>query len=87
MSIIGFHPDLMCGLNRVREEKNTQTVIMYFPEYHCCDMGGAIIVAERFNPDVRNIQTYSGDRTDTFYQKVDNEWRSFPPLLWSRKDK
>lgn len=48
----------------------------YFPEGDCCDMSGAIKIAETLSAGIKCIVTYSGAVPDTIYQKQRGEWRS-----------
>jgi hypothetical protein len=49
-------PDvLMCECEKLVFPAGSTTVEMYFPRTHCCDMDGAIKVAEMVRPKVREI--------------------------------
>ena len=46
----------------------------------CCDMRGAIDLAEQIMPDVWRIVTFRGRKMDTIYKRIRGEWKAFDPL-------
>ena len=44
------------------------------PEYQCCDMRGAIKIAQVLCPLVRRIDTYAGGALDITYSRRGGEW-------------
>lgn len=48
---------------------------------NCCDMQGAIAIAERLMPGVIRILTYSGADKDTEYRRDGPTWRA---ILWDQ---
>ncbi|EIC23403.1 hypothetical protein [Thiorhodovibrio frisius] len=49
------------------------------PDMNCCDMGGAIKIAQYLYPDVDKIDTFSGGQPDTKYRfdHDGSEWKAF----------
>ena len=43
---------------------------------HCCDMEGAVKIAEFLMPDVHTIHTVSGGTSDTIYMKGRGGWQA-----------
>jgi hypothetical protein len=43
----------------------------------CCDMSGCIALFERIDPQVRRIETFSGDKPDTAYTYSFDEGKWF----------
>lgn len=49
-------------------------------EWDCCDMIGCIEVFEKIDPKVKEVETYSGEKLDTFYRLgEDSQWAAFQP--------
>ena len=46
------------------------------PKNNCCDMGGAIKVAEALCPSVWRIDTYAGGKPDTMYLIDGTGWKA-----------
>lgn len=72
-----YHPELQCGLLTVRACLVSHQVRLYFPAGECCDMAGTIAYAERIDPAVCFIDTFSGDDPDTYYQKLGSTWQAY----------
>jgi hypothetical protein len=54
---------LVCGLLNVSVSPGDAEVRFTFPPGHCCDMYGAIHLAERYLPEVKRVFTHApGDR-------------------------
>ena len=69
-----FNEMLKCGLENVDiEDKNTVT--LYLTEGHCSDMDGAIKLSSLLTPDVRTINTISGNEADTVYLRQGSKWK------------
>lgn len=66
--------DLCCDLVAMRVTDDW--VKLFFPDGECCDMKAAINLATHASPSVKYIQTWSGEKQDTRYQKNGNEWES-----------
>ena len=47
------------------------------PELNCCDMKGAIKMAETLCPEVSCIDTFQAGKPDTSYLFVGGKWKSF----------
>lgn len=72
-----YSPILVCDLVRIECHKNT--LRFYFPEYQCCDCSGCIQLAQEISPEVKEIQTWSGDKEDNVYVLVNkrtNKWET-----------
>jgi len=61
VSKLYYHPDLSLG-------------VAVFPAVCCCDMSGAIAVFQVIDPDVQQIQTWSGDKADVIYTRAGRSW-------------
>lgn len=46
---------------------------------HCCHMPACIRLFETIDPNVKRIQTFSGNRIDTIYIRRGKEWTAFSP--------
>jgi hypothetical protein len=69
VSTTPFHPDLQCFVAEIRYDFNQKFGTVVIDDSGCTDMGGCIAFFKRIDPDVRFIQTYSGNRPDTAYRK------------------
>lgn len=71
--------DLICEWNswEVHGTK-PKTLVLRLAPGHCCDMGGAIHVAQGLMPEVETVITYSGDKPDTVYFREGNDWQARP---------
>jgi|688.fasta_scaffold1809558_2 hypothetical protein len=63
---------LCCSLLKI--VCSSEIIEFYFPKDECCDMSGAIEIAEYINPKVKLIVTISGDKIDTCYKKNKKTW-------------
>jgi hypothetical protein len=52
-------------------------IALDMPDGVCCDMGGAIEIAEKIMPSVWRIATFSGGKPDTEYRLILGEWVAF----------
>ena len=48
----------------------------YFPKDNCCDMQGIIDIFTNIDPNVRLIETFANDRSDTVYEKSCGKWNA-----------
>ena len=46
------------------------------PAHNCCDMSGAIDIAERIMPGIRRIATFAGGVPDTEYRVYQGKWEA-----------
>lgn len=69
-----FSPLLACNIRRVNCTR--RAIHLYFPDGDCCDMSGAINLANILHPKVKAIVTYSGRSPDRIYHKIGNAWES-----------
>jgi len=60
---------LMCERESLVFPVGGESVEMHFPRNQCCDMKGAIAVAEMCRPGVEEICTYSGGQPDAAFFK------------------
>lgn len=49
------------------------------PAGNCCDMSGAIEIANKVMPKVRLISTFQGEKPDTEYRKLRGKWFAVIP--------
>ena len=54
-------------------------IALDMPAYCCCDMRGAIRVAESLMPGVWRIATFAGGVPDTEYRNVYGVWKAYDP--------
>ena len=64
------------------EQVGPGRLALYLRDQDCCHMPGAIALAKKFMPDVVFIQTYSGDKIDVGYFKMDSCWAVNLPPGW-----
>lgn len=73
------HPTLMCDVASLTYEFNTRTGTLVMGDGDCCDMRGCIAVFQAIDPDVRQINTFSGRKRDTEYSLLrSGEWKATP---------
>jgi hypothetical protein len=71
-----FHTGLQCCVLFVAYDYRTRVGRLYMEGGDCCDMGGAIVFFEAIDPQVIQIQTFSGAKRDTVYVKRRWGWQS-----------
>lgn len=49
-------------------------IALYMPEDNCCNMDGAIEIAENIMPSVWRVATFSGVKQDTEYRLSLGKW-------------
>ena len=73
-----WNKNLMCIWRQISASQQENSVTICLPEGNCCDMRGAIKIAEFLLPGVTTIQTVAGKKYDTMYQKHDSgRWEVF----------
>jgi len=78
--------DLQCQWSSWRVVSPTR-IALHMPEDNCCDMSGAIRLAQILLPGCRRIDTYAGDKRDTVYTLNDYGWYdTFWPVGHEPKD-
>ena len=79
-----WNKELQCYLNEEPRSVNGEVVLL-LASGSLCDMCGAIRVARRLSPEVRVIQSYSGDVISTRYCLSDEGvWESY---TWNARDR
>jgi hypothetical protein len=71
--------DLVCDWHSWEVNKtNPSALVLRLAPGQCCDMAGAIRVAQRLMPEVEAISTYSGDKPDVTYSRQGKDWQAYP---------
>lgn len=71
------HDELECGLVGAEFDMRRHRARLVIPEGECTDMEGAIRLCQRFDPEVRFIQTqHPNGFRDTAYELADGAWRA-----------
>jgi hypothetical protein len=65
---------LQCECERLVFPVDGNIVEMHLRDGDCCEMTGAIKVAEMLRPEVKKILTFSGTKADTVYLKTGRRW-------------
>jgi hypothetical protein len=63
---------LVCFAEAVEYHPALRLGVLRLPKGSCCDMSGCIELFRRLDPDVRRIETFSGDVRDTRYERDGN---------------
>ena len=71
------HSELKCEVISINYDFENKELEIYMEEANCVDMTGAIAFAERIDKDVKQIQTFAGDKTETCYVKSNGIWSAF----------
>jgi len=72
-----FSDELVCEVNRVEYDFNTKIGALWMQDGQCCDMSGCLKLFKRIDPEVKRIQTYSGEALDTVYtRELSDKWES-----------
>jgi hypothetical protein len=72
-----FLPAFGCSVSGLTYDFENRHGALIMPAHCCCDMMGCINVFRAIDPEVREIKTYSGDATDTRYERNDQgQWRA-----------
>lgn len=58
---------LQCRVGKVEIIPGLDLIRFHLADGNCADMDGAVDVAQQLHPLVKRIETYSGDKPDTFY--------------------
>lgn len=78
--VVPFDADLLvqAKVERVVYDLRRNTVEIHLEEGDCTDMGGAIALARRIDPNVRRVETFSGVYRDTSYSQLPgDQWQAF----------
>jgi hypothetical protein len=65
---------MMTSVTRLLYNRDEHVGVALFPPICCCDMTGCIAVFQTIDPDVIQIQTFSGDKPDTIYTRDGDRW-------------
>jgi hypothetical protein len=65
---------LVTRVTAIHYDRESRVGELVMPTGCCCDMTGAIRLFERIDPDVEQIQTFSGDEHDVIYTKSEAGW-------------
>lgn len=79
MKATQFHPQLLCGVDRVEYDFRAGKGTLYLPAGDCCDMSGCIAFFEAIDPKVQAIDTFSGGKRDTGYRRHGSDWSAALP--------
>ena len=81
-----WHAGLQCAVRAVHIDFAAHIAKLQLFDGHCCDMVGAITLVEAMDPEIRQIETFSGGAEDTTYILTGNEsddayngWEAFLP--------
>lgn len=77
---------LVCGVRELTYDFRTRVGRLHLPDLECCDMAGCLEIFTHIDPDVTRIETFSGRRPDTVYQRVDGTWTAYWPrsVAWTK---
>ena len=56
-------------------------LVLILPEGNCCDMTGAIEIAEKIMPSVWRISTYVAGKKDTEYRLECGKWSAYTLII------
>jgi hypothetical protein len=69
-----FHPKLRCTVRRLNYDFTAGIGEIYLAEGACTDFSRCIEFFSQIDPEVRSIDTYSGDKPDVSYIQIAGEW-------------
>jgi hypothetical protein len=72
---------LQCHVVSLAYDFSSHTGRLYLVAQGCCDRDGCLELFQAIDPEVRAIQTYSGDQPDMAFRKMGTEWMS----VWPKK--
>lgn len=78
--------ELQCGWN-AWHAVDDGVLHLHLQPGHCCDMDGAIRVAQSMMPLVWRIVTFSGKTQDVEYKNVRGKWIAYQPTKFPSKRK
>ena len=73
---VTYSSKMRCGFNAWRVISDGE-IALEMPDGQCCDMSGAIDIAEKIMPSVWRIQTISGGKTDVEYRLFRGKWDAY----------
>lgn len=71
-----FHETLVCHPVKVAYYFAHKRGELMLRANECCDMTGCINLFKKIDPEVNDIQTWSGSELDTRYVLFDGKWRA-----------
>ena len=75
---LAYSTRLQCGWSAWRVLDEGELALDMQPD-GCCDMSGAIRIAEAMMPGVWRIVTFAGDVPDTEYRNWKGKWAAYTP--------
>lgn len=67
---------LHCGLIKIEYDFHNKKGVAFFPADHVCDMDGVLSLFENLDENVEAVDTYSGNKPDTYY-RLYGKWEAF----------
>lgn len=68
--------NVMCDVSEIRIDVKNKQGFLVLPEMNYPDMSSTVRCFTSVDPEIEVIQTYVGDKPDTVYVKVGNEWQA-----------
>ncbi|MBY5841426.1 hypothetical protein J3P71_03995 [Rhizobium leguminosarum] len=69
-----YHSKLKCQVKSLSYDFKTRTGTLLMAEINACDAMGCWEIFSAIDPDVKRIETFAGDKADTFYIRSGKEW-------------
>jgi hypothetical protein len=67
----------MCAVLKLDYDFQLRAGRLFMEDGDCCDMTGCINEFKKIDNGVKSIATFSGDRRDTTYVLIGEEWEAF----------
>ncbi len=71
-----FRNDLGCEVSNLEYDFDTKKGKLTMESGQCCDLSGCISIFEKIDQNVEIIETFSGDKSDTIFKRVNGDWQS-----------
>ena len=71
--------DLGCDAQAIAYDFDRKIGMLKMRDGNCCDMEGCIEFFKAIDPEIRRIETFSGEVPDTVYALTGNSWNAITP--------
>lgn len=80
MKPYAYNDTLVCHFHGWRVVSENE-IALDMPKLNCCDMRGAISIAEKIMPNVQRIYTFLDGVPDTEYRATNGKWTAHSYLI------
>jgi len=71
-----YRADLVCEVEGLHYDFEKKVGRLLMAETSACDLGGCVALFTKIDPDVKLIETFAGDKSDTIFKRSNDGWKA-----------